>query len=128
MDNNSIKDNIRRLRKQRRLTQEEMALQLGISLTAYRDFEKGKTSILHCNLMKIATLLDTPTEEVLLGYRPSPIEGATLKDVEQEYTGKITILETRIADLEKLVHSKEETIRNMDEIISMLKQKLGEDK
>lgn len=128
MDNNSIKDNIRRLRKQRRLTQEEMALQLGISLTAYRDFEKGKTSILHCNLMKIATLLDTPTEEVLLGYRPSQIEGATLKDVEQEYTGKITILETRIADLEKLVHSKEETIRNMDEIISMLKQKLGEDK
>ena len=128
MDNNSIKDNIRRLRKQRRLTQEEMALQLGISLTAYRDFEKGKTSILHCNLMKIATLLDTPTEEVLLGYRPSQIEGATLKDVEQEYTGKITILETRIADLEKLVHSKEETIRNMDEIISMLKQTLGEDK
>ena len=105
-----------------------MALQLGISLTAYRDFEKGKTSILHCNLMKIATLLDTPTEEVLLGYKPSQIEGATLKDVEQEYTGKITILETRIADLEKLVHSKEETIRNMDEIISMLKQKLGEDK
>ena len=128
MDNYSIKDNIRRLRKQRRLTQEEMALQLGISLTAYRDFEKGKTSILHCNLMKIATLLDTPTEEVLLGYKPSQIEGATLKDVEQEYTGKITILETRIADLEKLVHSKEETIRNMDEIISMLKQKLGEDK
>ena len=128
MDNNSIKDNIRKLRKQRRLTQEEMALQLGISLTAYRDFEKGKTSILHCNLMKIATLLDTPTEEVLLGYKPSQIEGATLKDVELEYTGKITILETRIADLEKLVHAKEETIRNMDEIISMLKQKLGEDK
>ena len=127
MDNNSIKDNIRRLRKQRRLTQEEMALQLGISLTAYRDFEKGKTSILHCNLMKIATLLDTPTEEVLLGYKPSQIEGATLKDVEQEYTGKITILETRIADLEKLVHSKEETIRNMDEIISMLKKRLDMD-
>lgn len=128
MDNNSIKDNIRKLRKQRRLTQEEMALQLGISLTAYRDFEKGKTSILHCNLMKIASLLDTPTEEVLLGYKPSQIEGTKLEDVEEEYNGKIAILETRIADLEKLVHSKEETIRNMDEIILMLKQKLGEDK
>ena len=128
MDNNSIKDNIRKLRKQRRLTQEEMALQLGISLTAYRDFEKGKTSILHCNLMKIASLLETPTEEVLLGYKPSQIEGTKLEDVEEEYNGKIAILETRIADLEKLVHSKEETIRNMDEIILMLKQKLGEDK
>lgn len=128
MDNNSIKDNIRKLRKQRRLTQEEMALQLGISLTAYRDFEKGKTSILHCNLMKIASLLNTPTEEVLLGYKPSQIEGTKLEDVEEEYNGKIAILETRIVDLEKLVHSKEETIRNMDEIILMLKQKLGEDK
>lgn len=128
MDNNSIKDNIRKLRKQRRLTQEEMALQLGISLTAYRDFEKGKTSILHCNLTKIASLLDTPTEEVLLGYKPSQIEGTKLEDVEEEYNGKIAILETRIADLEKLVHSKEETIRNMGEIILMLKQKLGEDK
>ena len=88
MDNNSIKDNIRKLRKQRRLTQEEMALQLGISLTAYRDFEKGKTSILHCNLMKIASLLDTPTEEVLLGYKPSQIEGTKLEDVEEEYNGK----------------------------------------
>lgn len=128
MDNNSIKDNIRRLRKQRKLTQEEMALQLGISLTAYRDFEKGKTSILHCNLMKIASLLETPTEEVLLGYRPSQIEGAQLKDVEEEYAGKIQTLERRVADLEKLVLSKEETIRNMSEIILMLKQKLGEDK
>ena len=128
MDNNSIKDNIRRLRKQRKLTQEEMALQLGISLTAYRDFEKGKTSILHCNLMKIASLLETPTEEVLLGYKPSQIEGAQLKDVEEEYAGKIQTLERRVADLEKLVLSKEETIRNMSEIILMLKQKLGEDK
>ena len=128
MDNNSIKDNIRRLRKQRKLTQEEMALQLGISLTAYRDFEKGKTSILHYNLMKIASLLETPTEEVLLGYKPSQIEGAQLKDVEEEYAGKIQTLERRITDLEKLVLSKEETIRNMSEIILMLKQKLGEDK
>ena len=128
MDNNSIKDNIRRLRKQRRLTQEEMALQLGISLTAYRDFEKGKTSILHCNLSRIASLLNTPAEEVLLGYKPSQAEGARLKDIEEEYSGRIAVLETRISDLEKLIKSKEETIRNMDQIISMLRQKLGEDK
>lgn len=44
MDNNSIKDNIRRIRKSRKLTQEDMAHKLGISLTAYRDLERGNTS------------------------------------------------------------------------------------
>ena len=40
MDNSTIKDNIRKRRKERKLTQEEMADRLDISLTAYRDLEK----------------------------------------------------------------------------------------
>ena len=66
MDNTTIKDNIRRIRKTRKLTQEEMALRLGISITAYRDLEKGNTSILNSNVYKIADLLDTPAEEIVL--------------------------------------------------------------
>ena len=128
MDNSTIKDNIRRMRKASRLTQEEMALQLGMSLTAYRDLEKGSTSILNSNLHKIASLLDTPTEEIVLGYRPSQMEGADLKEVQQEYSDRISVLERRIGDLEKLTHSLEETIRSKNEIISMLKKRLGEDK
>ena len=128
MDNSSIKDNIRKIRKARRLTQEEMALQLGMSLTAYRDLEKGNTSIINSNLHKIASLLDTPTEEIVLGYRPSQMEGADLKEVQQEYSARISVLERRIGDLEKLTHSLEETIRSKNEIISMLKKRLGEDK
>jgi transcriptional regulator with XRE-family HTH domain len=128
MDNSSIKDNIRKIRKARKLTQEEIALQLGISLTAYRDLEKGNTSIINSNLHKIASLLDTPTEEIVLGYRPSQMEGADLKEVQQEYSERISVLERRIGDLEKLTHSLEETIRSKNEIISMLKKRLGEDK
>ena len=124
MDNTSIKDNIRKIRKARKLTQEEIALQLGISLTAYRDFEKGNTSILNSNLIKIAALLETPPEEIVLGYRPSQAEGNSLREIQEEYTGKITILEKRISDLEKLVQSQEETIRSKNEIISMLKKRL----
>jgi transcriptional regulator with XRE-family HTH domain len=127
MDNSSIKDNIRKIRKARKLTQEEIALQLGISLTAYRDLEKGNTSIINSNLHKIASLLDTPTEEIVLGYRPSQMEGADLKEVQQEYSARISVLERRIGDLEKLTHSLEETIRSKNEIISMLKKRLGED-
>lgn len=128
MDNISIKDNIRKIRKARKLTQEDMAHKLGISITAYRDLEKGNTSILNGNLLKIASLLDTPTEEIVLGYRPSQIEGAGLKEVEAEYSTRIEGLKRRIADLEKLVKVQEENIESKNEIISMLKKKLGEDK
>lgn len=128
MDNSSIKNNIRKIRKARKLTQEDMALQLGISLTAYRDFEKGSTSILNGNINKIASLLDTPAEEIVLGYRPSQAEGANLQEVQQEYSGRIDILERRIMDLEKLVASHEEIINSKNEIISMLKKRLGEER
>lgn len=101
---------------------------MGISLTAYRDFEKGNTSILNGYLHRIASLLDTSAEEIVLGYRPSQIEGDSLQDVQEEYSGKIVVLERRITDLEKLVESYEETIRSKNEIISMLKKRLGEDK
>ena len=101
---------------------------MGISLTAYRDFEKGSTSILNGYLHRIASLLDTSAEEIVLGYRPSQIEGDSLQDVQEEYSGKIVVLERRITDLEKLVESYEETIRSKNEIISMLKKRLGEDK
>ena len=126
MDNSSIKNNICKIRKERKLTQEDMALQLGISLTAYRDLEKGNTSLLSGHLHRIASLLDTPTEEIVLGYRPSQMESASLKEVQHEYSGKITILERRIADLENLVHSLEETITSKNEIISMLKRMLSQ--
>ena len=115
MDNISIKDNIRKIRKAHKLTQEEMALQLGISITAYRDLEKGNTSILNGNVVKMAELLDTPTEELVLGYRPSQIESANLHEIQAEYTGKLEVLERRIKDLEKLVASNEEIIRGKNE-------------
>lgn len=128
MDNSSIKENIRNFRKSRNYTQEEMANRLGISLTAYRDLEKGDTSIMNSNLSKVATLLDTTTEELVLGYRPVQMGGPGIEDVRAEYGGRIDILEKRILDLERLVMSLEETISTKNEIITMLKKSLGKDK
>jgi transcriptional regulator with XRE-family HTH domain len=127
MDNNSIKKNIRHIRKSRKITQEEMAHKLGISLTAYRDLEKGNTAVMNGNVMKMADLLETSTEELILGYMPSQSEGFALEDIRQEYGVRITSLEKRIMDLEKLLSSQEENIRSKNEIISMLKKRLGED-
>ena len=122
MDNSSIKDNIRKVRKARKLTQEELADRLDISLTAYRDLEKGNTSIVNSNVIRLAELLDTTAEELVLGYRPVQAPGKLLEDVRSEYGGKIEIMERRIADLEKLVRSLEETIATKNEIIAILKK------
>ena len=121
MDNSSIKDNIRKVRKARKLTQEELADKLDISLTAYRDLEKGSTTIVNSNVIRLAELLGTSTEELVLGYRPVQAPGKLLEDVHSEYGGKIKAMERRIADLEKLVNSLEETITTKNEIISLLK-------
>lgn len=128
MDNNSIKDNIRKMRKANRMTQEEMAHKLAISLTAYRDLEKGSTSIVNANVMKIAELLDTSTEEIVLGYRPVQAPGKLIEDIHNEYGNKISVMEKRIADLEKSVTYLEEIVRTKNEIITMLKKSLDEDK
>ena len=128
MDNSTIKDNIRRMRKASRLTQEEMANKLDISLTAYRDLEKGSTNIVNANVMKIAQLLDTSTEELVLGYRPVQTPVKILEDMRSEYGGRISTMERRITDLEKLVQTLEETIKTKNEIIIMLKNRLAEEK
>ena len=128
MDNSTIKDNIRRMRKASRLTQEEMANKLDISLTAYRDLEKGSTNIVNANVMKIAQLLDTSTEELVLGYRPVQTPVKLLEDMRSEYGGRISAMQRRITDLEKLVESLQETINTKNEIITMLKKMLATQK
>ena len=126
MDNDSIKSNIRNFRNACRMTQEEMALKMNISLTAYRDLEKGRTAIISNNLQKVAEILEISMEELLLGYKPAETVSPILEDVRDEYGGRITVLETRVADLENLVRSHEETIRSKNEIIEMLKKSLAE--
>lgn len=108
------------------MTQEDMAAKLDISLTAYRDLERGSTNIMNANIIRIAELLEISVEELLLGYRPVQAKGIQVEDVRAEYGGQITVMERRISDLEKLVSSLEETIITKNEIISMLKKKLGE--
>ena len=127
MDNNSIKNNIRNLRIRKGLTQEEMAHGLGISLTAYRDLERGSTSIVNGNIWKIAELTGTTSEEVMLGYLPEQSD-CSIEDVKTEYGNRMDVLQTRINDLEKIVASLEQTIDSKNEIIAMLKKNLGEER
>ena len=122
MDNVSIKENIRKIRQKLRLTQEDMAHRLNISITAYRDLEKGRTSILNSYVGLLADVFETSTEELVLGYRPSQIAGRDIREVQEEYQSKVSNLERRIEDLEKVITLLEENIQSKDQIISMLKK------
>ena len=122
MDNTSIKENIRKIRKERKLTQEDMAHLLGISVTAYRDLERGNTSIMNAHVLRIAELLETSTEEVVLGYRPVQVPGKRLEEMQAEYSDKIDALETEIEYLRKLVKSLEEALAAKNQVIEMLQK------
>lgn len=128
MDNTSIKNNIYNIRKSRKMTQEEVANLLEISVTAYRELERGNTSIINPNVVKLADAMDISTEELVLGYYPTQAQDISVEDVREEYGSKVDILERRIAQLEKLVDSLEETIASKNEIIAMLKKMLAEQK
>ena len=122
MDNTSIKENIRKFRKERKMTQEEMAHLLGISVTAYRDLERGNTSIMNAHVLRIAELLETSTEELVLGYRPAQMPGKKLEEVQTEYSEKIATLETEIEYLRKLVKTLEEAVAAKNQVIEMLQK------
>ena len=126
MDNNSIKENIRKIRKSKGLTQEEMAHRMGISLTAYRDLEKGATGIVNSNISKIAEITGISTAEVL-GYSEQS-QTVTVNDVKAEYNSRIDTMQTRINDLEKIVAALEALIKVKDEVISMLKKHIDENR
>ena len=122
MDNTSIKENIRKIRKQRKTTQEEMAHLLGISVTAYRDLERGNTSIMNAHVLRIAELLETSTEEIVLGYRPVQMPGKRLEEMQAEYADRIAALEKENDYLKKLVKTLEETVATKTLVIEMLQK------
>ena len=128
MDERSIKNNINTYRKSKDLTQIETAQALKISTNAYRKIEKGNTAIINTHVRELADLLEMSIEELFLGYSPSETLDTTLNEVKAEYGDKVIKLENRIQYLEKLVESLEETIASKNEIITMLKKMLGEQK
>jgi transcriptional regulator with XRE-family HTH domain len=128
MDESFIKNNINTYRKSKDLTQIEAAQALNISTNAYRKIEKGNTVIINSHVRELADLFEMSLEELFLGYSPSATLDTTINEVKAEYGSQVTRLQNRIEYLEKLNESLEETIASKNEIITMLKKMLGEQK
>jgi XRE family transcriptional regulator len=57
-------NNLRKIRREKDLTQEYIAFELGISQKTYSDIENGKTKINQQYLEKIASILKVPTSDI----------------------------------------------------------------
>lgn len=130
MDSNSVKQNIRKVRKDMGLTQKEMADKLGISRTAYRNLEKGETKVYSNHISKMAELAGKAEEEVVLGYTPRQADAEQLREI-QNYEERLNTLteyyETRISDLneklkdrEKLIESLQNNVKTLQSMVDLL--------
>ncbi len=139
MNTDSAKGNILKRRKEAGLSQEEMAEKIGISRTAYRNIETGKTRLISRNAEKMASILGISTEELLFGSDRentadtlSDIKASydtRIKDIESGHTAEEAKLRSQIKFLEEYIAALKETVRTKDEVIGMLKKTLaGESK
>lgn len=62
---NFFTDRLKTLRKEKKLTQKELAEQIGIKQNSYSDWETGKNEPSLENIIKLAKILDTTADELL---------------------------------------------------------------
>lgn len=119
-------------RKRQGMTQLQVAKAIGISLTAYRDLEKGKTQIINDKIARIADAVGVTTEELVLGYKPSPENSRLLEEQKEFYEEKIKAmnkehemetqrLNEKIQDQQLLIEQQSAHMKTKDEVIGFLK-------
>ena len=139
MDNESIKQNLMKIRLEHNLSQEEMADILGIARNTYRNIEKGSTRMISDTVMKVAEWAGVTPEEIVLGYTPVETGGAKLKDMRERYNYKVKALtddyELKLETLRKenallrdLIREKDDNIRNLKSMVALLEKTPQEDK
>lgn len=133
MDDSTIKRNIVRARKEKALSQEEMARQLGMDRSTYRAIENGSTRLLNNHLEEIARRLDSSVLRLVSGYDEEDYQAARrLKEESEneisrrvgELTGQMELLYSRVEALEKENEALRLDIRDKRELIDFLREKL----
>ena len=132
MDNGDLKRNIERLREERKLTQEQVADRIGVVRNTYRNIEKGDTRLISDHLLKIADVLETTPEALIIGYQPDEHAQRGFRSLREEYDRRSAFeqeqhrqeLEEKdrtIAALRKEVGRLEQLLEAKEVIISLLR-------
>lgn len=125
MDDNSIKDNICRIRKEKGLSQNEMAERLGMERNSYRSIEKGPVKIINPTLFKIAEVFGVPVIQLITGADEAPSADSLLgeKDESPAY-GRIKVLEEKADELSRQTARLEGRVSDLEEMNGILKARL----
>lgn len=124
-----FQQNAVKLRKERRMTQEDVAREIGVSRISYSKLERGETRILNEGVEKLARLFDVSEDELLFGARKGADSGATaLEEGDVPYGSaalqrQLVSMEREIALLKDLVGTLQETIESQREMIALLREK-----
>lgn len=130
IDEKEIKQRIKELRKEQKMTQFQMADKLGLCRNAYCAIESGATHIINEHLSAIVEDSEMSVEELVLGYKPMKDE-KVLEEIRVHYENKLKNLdkekETVIQNLrqendylKEIIESYKKTVTNQEYIIKML--------
>ncbi len=146
MDNDSIKENILRLRKLRGLTQTEVARRCGISMTHYRSLESGTASLINPIMSQIAKALDIGTvclifgswnradkdfrlEEEAADYGPGGSANdrseSRFRELRDEYETRLSTIRDENNVLRQVVETQKRDISHLESIVRMLRRLKG---
>ena len=95
-----IKEKILEIRRRKGISQEKMAIMLGITTYSFRKLERGPTVIINCRLWDVAKILEVTLEELMLDEDFE--SGKSLADVEREkFLAEIEALKGEIEKLKQ---------------------------
>lgn len=107
MEYYKIGQQIRNIRKVRQLSQEELAEQVGISTTHMSHIETGNTKLSLPVLVKLASVLEVSTDDILCG-TPERTRKETVGYIE-EILDSCTLQQTRV--IEEIVRAAVEAMK-----------------
>jgi transcriptional regulator with XRE-family HTH domain len=118
----SIGERIRILRVSKSLSQENIANELNLSVSAYSNIERGKTEISVSRIYHIAKILKT-SPAYLLNINS---EAGELNEPATQYGSvqkQLNELTQKISDFQRIVLVQKKEINYLEEIINLLKKK-----
>ena len=122
--NKEIGERIRILRVSKSLSQENIANELGLSVGAYSNIERGKTEISVLRLYRIAKIFKTSVTQLLDINTPTKIDIAN--DAPAEYNSirkQLNNLSEKVDEFQLLIENQRIEISYLKEVIDLLKAK-----
>lgn len=121
--------NIRTIRKQKGISQESVAYDLGIDYSTYGKIERGQIALTVDRLEKIATILAVTVQELYKWHEVTPAKSTDSTTDSGDSTSKaLHKCQLELESCKREVALLEEQLRDKEKIIELLEHKLTKGK